>query len=90
MLDRFPASSFRCNVLKVGHHGSTTSTSDAFLAAASPDLAVISCGKGNSYGHPHEETVEKLENAGVQILRTDEEGTIILCSDKKEVFRLTS
>lgn len=51
---------------------------------------MISCGKGNSYGHPHEETVEKLENAGVQILRTDEEGTIILCSDKKEVFRLTS
>ena len=90
MLDRFPASSFRCNVLKVGHHGSTTSTSDAFLAAADPDLADISCGKGNSYGHPHAETVEKLEKAGVQILRTDEEGTIILCSDKKEVFRLTS
>ena len=60
------------------------------LAAADPDLAVISCGKGNSYGHPHAETVEKLGKAGVQILRTDEEGTIILCSDKKEVFRLTS
>jgi len=90
MLDRFPASAFKSDVLKVGHHGSTTSTSDVFLSAVNPDLAVISCGKDNSYGHPHKETVEKLEKAGAQILRTDEEGTIILCSDKKEVFRLTS
>ena len=90
MLARFPASDFKCNVLKVGHHGSTTSTSDAFLSACDPDLAVISCGKGNSYGHPHKETLDKLEAAGIPVLRTDEEGTIVLCSDKKEVSRLTA
>ncbi|PWL99016.1 MAG: competence protein ComE [Clostridiales bacterium] len=90
MLAHFPASDFKCNVLKVGHHGSTTSTSDAFLAACDPSLAVISCGKDNSYGHPHGETLDKLEAAGIPVLRTDEEGTIVLCSDKKEVFRLTT
>lgn len=90
MLQKFPASDFKCNVLKAGHHGSSTSTGDAFLAACDPDLVVISCGKDNSYGHPHKETIDKLQAANIQILRTDEEGTIILCSDKKEVFRLTS
>ena len=87
MLARFPASAFKCNVLKVGHHGSTTSSSKAFLSAADPDVAVISCGTGNSYGHPHTETLENLNAAGVQVLRTDLEGTVILCSDGKEVYR---
>ena len=65
-----------CDVLKLGHHGSSTSTSDAFLKAVSPAFAVISCGEGNSYGHPHKETLEKLEAAGIQVLRTDLLGDI--------------
>ena len=63
-------------MLKVGHHGSSTSTSNAFLQAVSPAWAVISCGEGNSYGHPHEETLKKLEDAGVSVLRTDLLGDI--------------
>ena len=64
------------DVLKVGHHGSSTSTSNAFLQAVSPAWAVISCGEGNSYGHPHEETLKKLEDTGVSVLRTDLLGDI--------------
>jgi competence protein ComEC len=90
ILASFDASEFSANVLKVGHHGSTTSTSLDFLKAVNPALAVISCGEGNSYGHPHGEIMERLQNAGVEILRTDLEGDIIICSDKTEVYRLTS
>jgi competence protein ComEC len=63
-------------VLKVGHHGSSTSTSDAFLQTVAPSYAVISVGKNNDYGHPHVETLNKLNAAGVKILRTDLNGTI--------------
>lgn len=72
-------------VLKVGHHGSSTSTSQAFLDAVSPTYAVISCGKDNSYGHPHSETLAKLASAGVEVLRTDELGDIYCTSDGTEV-----
>lgn len=71
----------RANVLKVGHHGSSTSTSDAFLEAVNPEFAVISCGEDNSYGHPHAETLNKLREKGVKVFRTDEEGTIVATSD---------
>lgn len=54
--------------LKVGHHGSKTSTTTAFLQAVDPKVAVIMCGKGNTYGHPHEETLQKLADAGVDNL----------------------
>lgn len=64
-------------VLVVGHHGSRSSTSDALLAAATPEVAVISVGEGNRYAHPAEEVLERLENYGCEILRTDQEGTII-------------
>jgi len=69
------------DVLKVGHHGSTSSTSPAFLSAVSPEYAVICVGEGNTYGHPHQETIDKLNAAGVQIYRTDLNGTIVLTSD---------
>lgn len=69
------------DVLKAGHHGSRTSTSDAFLENVSPSYVVIQCGKGNSYGHPHKETLEKLEEDGIEVLRTDENGTIVAASD---------
>lgn len=72
-------------VLKVGHHGSSTSTSQAFLDAVSPTYAVISCGKDNSYGHPHSETLAKLSSAGAEVLRTDELGDIYCTSDGTEV-----
>lgn len=72
-------------VLKVGHHGSSTSTSQAFLDAVSPTYAVISCGKDNSYGHPHSETLAKLASAGVEVFRTDELGDIYCTSDGSEV-----
>jgi beta-lactamase superfamily II metal-dependent hydrolase len=69
------------DVLKVAHHGSTTSTSDEFLNAVSPKYAIISCGEDNDYGHPHKEIVAKLDKKGIKILRTDELGTIVINSD---------
>ncbi len=69
------------DVLKVGHHGSSTSTSYPFLREVMPKYAVISCGKDNSYGHPHKETLSRLADAGVEIYRTDKMGHIIARSD---------
>lgn len=69
------------DVLKAGHHGSSTSTSDDFLEAVSPEYAVISCGEDNKYGHPHAETMNKFRQTGVTVYRTDEQGTVIAASD---------
>ena len=71
----------KADVLKAGHHGSSTSTCGSFLDAVDPDYAVISCGKDNSYGHPHQETLDRLHAAGVSVFRTDEQGTVIAVSD---------
>lgn len=68
-------------VLKVGHHGSHSSTSSSFLKKVNPTYAVICCGAGNSYGHPHSETLNKLREKGVQVFRTDEQGSIVATSD---------
>lgn len=70
-----------CDVLKVGHHGSYTSTGYRLVYEADPEYAVISCGAGNDYGHPHEETLSRLEDAEVTTLRTDEMGTIVFFTD---------
>lgn len=67
-----------CDVLKLGHHGSSTSSSKDFLLAVSPDIAICSLGKDNDYGHPHKETVERLNKLGIPMYRTDELGTIVL------------
>ena len=80
-LRALPHHYFKADVLKAGHHGSSSSTCDAFLAAVDPQLAVISCGKDNSYGHPHRETLERLHAASVQVLRTDEVGTVHIALD---------
>ena len=73
------------DVLKVGHHGSSTSTGYRFLYEVDPEYAVISVGKDNTYGHPHRETVAILGDAGVPMLRTDELGTILAVSDGSEI-----
>lgn len=73
------------NVLKVGHHGSCDASSREFMKAVSPEYAVISCGKGNEYGHPHKETLDILEDMGAEIFRTDEQGSIIALSDGKTI-----
>ena len=65
-----------CDILKVGHHGSNTSTSDEFVKYLAPREAVISCGVNNRYGHPKKSVLETLERNGVKIRRTDLEGTI--------------
>lgn len=70
-----------CEVLSVGHHGSASSTSEKFLRATTPVYAVISCGEGNSYGHPHKETIQLLNDFQVEILRNDEKGTIVVETD---------
>lgn len=68
-------------VLKAGHHGSRTSSSKVFLEAVKPDYGIISAGKGNSYGHPHKETLENLKSENIKILSTIDEGTIKFESD---------
>jgi len=73
--------SLKADILKVSHHGSRTSTTEEFLRAVSPKTAVIMCGAGNRYGHPHKETPEKLEKAGVKVYRTDLHGDIIITTD---------
>jgi len=69
------------DVLKVGHHGSSTSTSDAFLAAVHPRVALISVGIHNSYHHPSGDVIRALRWAGTEVLRTDESGTIVARTD---------
>lgn len=71
----------RADVLKIGHHGSSSSTSDKFLDAVNPQYAVIMVGKNNDYGHPHKETIDKLNLRGIKILRTDIDGTILISTD---------
>src|SRR5439155_107118 len=71
----------RVEVLKVGHHGSKTATSDAWLDELAPHEAVISVGRNNHYGHPAPEVLERLARHGVTVLRTDRSGTITLSTD---------
>ncbi|MBU3189421.1 ComEC/Rec2 family competence protein [Clostridium bowmanii] len=75
----------KADVLKVGHHGSRSSTSDEFLAKVNPKYAIISTEKGNDYGHPHKETMDKLKNKNIPVYRTDELGTIIATSNGKTI-----
>lgn len=75
----------KADVLKVGHHGSTTSTTNEFLNKVDPKYAVISSGKDNRYGHPHNEIINKLNNKNIKIYRTDLDGTIIATSDGENI-----
>ena len=72
-------------MLKVAHHGSKHSSSLEFLEKVRPKVAVISVGAGNGYGHPHEETLERLAGVGSKVLRTDELGAIKLVFDENGI-----
>jgi competence protein ComEC len=65
-------------VIKVGHHGSSTATAPAWLAAVNPRLALISVGRDNRYRHPHPAVIERLQHHGAQVLRTDVHGSILI------------
>jgi competence protein ComEC len=74
-----------CDLLKVGHHGSNSSTGDKFLKSVSPKVALISVGEGNDYGHPTDKVLKRLEKANVKIFRTDRDGTVVIGSNGESV-----
>ena len=75
------------DVLKVGHHGSSSSSSTEFLNATTPEISVISCGIQNQFSHPHKQTLDTLNNINSKIYRTDEDGTILLISDGLKISK---
>jgi competence protein ComEC len=80
----------KSDILKIGHHGSKTSTSEMFLGYVNPKHAVISAGKDNKYSHPHQEILDRLDRFGISILRTDETGLIRTKSNDHQVLILTA
>ena len=74
------------DVLKVGHHGSKTSSSEAFVGATSPNFAIISAGKDNTYGHPHQEVLDLLNARGIPHKNTADQGSIVLFSDGEKIW----
>ena len=78
-----------CEILKVAHHGGETGTTKAFLDMATPDIAIISCGENNPYGHPDEETIALLDACGTDTLRTDQDGDIAVLTDER-ILRLSA
>ena len=79
-----------CTVYNAGHHGSSTSNTSAFLDAASPEYAAVSCGKNNDYGHPHREIVSEFKERNITCFRTDYDGSIVFGSDGKDIFIKTT
>lgn len=77
------------DVLKLGHHGSNTSSTEMFLKSVKPNFAIISCGKDNSYGHPNSEILTSLKTYNIDYKRTDESGTIVVGSDGDKLTILT-
>lgn len=73
------------DVIKFGHHGSSSSSSNAFIEAVSPKYGIISCAKDNKYGHPHRETLDIIKKYNIKTFRTDKDGEIILTSDGKSI-----
>ena len=86
LLAAFPSALLKSTVLKAGHHGSNTSTSENFLAAVSPQVVLISCGKDNFHGHPHQDVLDRLEKKSIWVYRTDLQGTVVLYSDGLSLF----
>lgn len=73
------------DVIKFGHHGSSSSSSNAFIEAVSPKYGIVSCAKDNKYGHPHRETLDIIKKYNIKTFRTDTDGEIILTSDRKSI-----
>ena len=82
--------SIKSDVLKIAHHGSSTSTSTSFYEAVNPEVAIISVGKDNSYNHPNTKTLELLKSKSTNIYRTDKDSTIILISDGNTIYKYSS
>ena len=70
---------FKKDILKVPHHGSKTSSTQEFIKAVEPKISLIGVGLKNKFGHPNQEVIERLEDSGSKVLRTDENGEIIIC-----------
>ena len=87
LLDGYSAEKLDCDLLKVGHHGSRTSSSEAFLDVVSPKFSLISVGQDNSYGHPHARTLNLLTKFSEKIFRTDIDGMITICEKDGELYR---
>ena len=73
-------------VLKLGHHGSKTSTSELFLDATNSDFAIVSAGRDNRYGHPSQEVISRVEARGIEILETAQAGTVVFKTDGEMVW----
>lgn len=86
ILNRHPQ--LECDVIKIGHHGSSTSSSKPLLEAASPSISIISVGKANDFGHPSKKVINLLKGMETQIYRTDIDGTIIIESDGKRIVKM--
>jgi competence protein ComEC len=76
----------KSDVLKVGHHGSSSSSTEAFLEAVAPDMCVISVAKENDYGHPHREVIERLEKLKIKTYQTSTSGTIVMKTDGETII----
>ncbi len=85
ILNSLPKEQLKADVVKVGHHGSSSSSCEDFVYAVSPDYAVFEVGAGNSYGHPHSESLERWQRVGAEILRTDLQGDISVVSDGNDL-----
>jgi competence protein ComEC len=85
ILEIFPEDFLSASVLKVGHHGSSTSTSDHFLDAVNPRLAIISCGRRNKFRHPHKSTVQRLKTRRIKTYRTDKDGAVVIKTDGNNI-----
>ena len=85
MLNKHPSGAFKAQVLKLGHHGSSSSSTKEFLLAVEPSYAIISCGKDNSYGHPHREVVALLKELNIPSYITHECGNIIFTTDGSDL-----
>ena len=88
ILEDFKKENLTSTILKVGHHGSRTSSSDAFVKAVAPRYALISDAKDNKYGHPHQEVVDLFSEIGAKIMRTDLLGTIVMKCDRMAVCEI--
>ena len=81
IINELDSSDLKTTVLKLGHHGSITSTNETILEKASPQVAIISAGVNNQYGHPHQEVLNLLQQNNIKTYRTDQDGTIIVTTD---------